>query len=238
MKLFLNWTIDLGNQFLTRFVTSIVAKETKCCCTFIERLIPCIPGQSSMSLQCDISRYQRLEQLALDFSDQGLLFVVLQADWHSLTSEWLAALWSSASQLFGPGLLHNYIKAWSTAQPQHTSYKYGDTSSLHSSPHCTLFSSSLSLFLVQHAWGSTGPIPRGDLCHCSQCHTLCKDACQWFWVDLNVAALFILKVDPLLGSPCPYMQVHGDELSGLVVCVKMLYKQVDINVQIKLLIRA
>lgn len=31
---------------------------------------------------------------------------------------------SLCSQLFGPGLLHNYIKAWSSGQPQRTGYKY------------------------------------------------------------------------------------------------------------------
>lgn len=42
----------------------------------------------------------------------------------SCCAGWLAALLSSVGQLFGLGLLYNYIKAWSTAQPQHTGYKY------------------------------------------------------------------------------------------------------------------
>lgn len=98
---------DRGNQFLPGSVTSVGENPI--------RPIPCIPGQHAMRLQCDILTGQRQYPFALDFHDQGLLFVVLQADWHFLTAEWLATLWSSANQLFG--LLHNYIKAWSTAQP-------------------------------------------------------------------------------------------------------------------------
>lgn len=60
--------------------------------------------------------------------------IVLQADWFSECGV-TGGPRSSVSQLFGPGLLHNYIKAWSTGQPQHTGYKYDDDSSLHS---CTL----------------------------------------------------------------------------------------------------
>lgn len=60
----------------------------------------------------------------------------------TLTAEWLAVQWSSANQLFGPGLLHNYIKAWSTARPQHTRYKYNVNSSPRSSSLCTPFPSS------------------------------------------------------------------------------------------------
>lgn len=60
-----------------------------------------------------------------------LSMIVLQADWLSERGV-TGSPPSSVSQLFGPGLLHNYIKAWSTGQPQHTGYKYDDNSSLHS----------------------------------------------------------------------------------------------------------
>lgn len=63
-----------------------------------------------------------------------LSMIVLQADWFS-ECRVTGGPRSSVSQLFGPGLLHNYIKAWSTGQPQHTGYKYDDNPSLHS---CTV----------------------------------------------------------------------------------------------------
>lgn len=105
---------------------------------------------------CDILRYQRLERLCSGFLWSGFVICCPSA-WR--TAEWLAALRSSASQLFGPGLLHNYIKAWSTAQPQHTSYKYDDTSSLHSSPLCTLFSSSYPCCYANMLEEALGPSP-------------------------------------------------------------------------------
>lgn len=72
------------------------------------------------------------------FLMSGLLFVVLQSIWHSdckVTRNsmglWRPAVWPGS-------LLHNYIKAWSTAQLQHTSYKYHDAPSLHSSSSSSL----------------------------------------------------------------------------------------------------
>lgn len=59
-----------------------------------------------------------------------------------LRVQWLAAPRSSAIQLCGLGLLYNYIKAWSAAQPQYTGYKYDGNSSFHSSTVCTPLASS------------------------------------------------------------------------------------------------
>ena len=200
MKLFWNWTTDRGNQFLTGLVTSIVEKKKKSCEHLLKGPIPCIPAQWMSVPSCEILRYQRLEQLC-----SGSLWFVI-----CCPSEWLEALWSSASQLFGPGLLHNYIKAWSTAQPQHPSYKYDyNTSSLHSSPLCTLLSSSYpccSSNMLEEALGRISP---GDLCHCCRCHALCKDACrcEWIWTRLHYLYWRLIRWEVLLVPISKFMEI-------------------------------
>lgn len=126
-----------------------------------KKTIPSIPGAPTLSPRWNVLSCQRLEDPWSSLIVASLA-VVLQADIF-LTVEWLAALWSSASQLFGLGLLHNYIKAWSTARPRRTSYKYDDNPSLRS-PHCLHPARLiLFLFLYKHSEGSTGPISPPDL---------------------------------------------------------------------------